>query len=100
MPDETSLNDPTPTPVSKWQESRMARVAVRVLRTYLQGVATGLGLSTIGNYIPGNPIPMPTEAAQALALVFYIPLFPALVALVQNLLEELNHIDPGTSLRG
>lgn len=100
MPDETTLTDPSPTPASKWQRSRVARVAVRVLRTYLQGVAGFLTAGTLGNVLPGNPVPMPAEAGDALRLVFYAPLFPALYALVMNSIEELNALDPGTSLRG
>lgn len=93
-------SDPTPTPPSQWQPNRLIRVGVRVARTYLQGVLGFLGASSLGGVVPGSPVPVPIDAGHALALAFYAALFPALVSLIQNLLEEANHWDPGTSLRG
>jgi hypothetical protein len=93
-------NDPTPTAVSKWEPNRWARVGIRVLRTYLQGALGLLAVTSLGNVIPGNPIPEPSSAGQILYVSFYAALFPALIALLQNAIEELNKLDPGTSLRG
>ncbi len=96
-------HDPTPPPPSKWQENRLIRVGVRVLRTYLQtflAIAalelTGTMAASVGNiaYIPAD------SAAHMIGLSAYISLWPAGVALIQNLIEELARLDPGTNLRG
>lgn len=93
-------NDPTPPPARVWQPNRLVRVGVRVFRTYIQAVLGFLAVTTVGNVGPGSSIPPPADAGQALMVSFYAGLFPALLALLLNLLEELNHIEPGTSTRG
>jgi len=92
--------DPTPTPKSEWQSNRLARIGVRVLRTYIQTVLGLISVTSLGNVIPGNPIPPPADAAAVLYISFYGACFPALVSLLQNAYEELQHIDPGTATRG
>ena len=94
------ITDPSPTPASKWQKSRLIRVFIRVLRTYIQTAIGLLSVTSLGNIIPGNPIPMPADAWSVLYLSLYASLFPALMALLQNAYEELNKLDPGTTLRG
>lgn len=93
-------DDPTPTPPSRWEEDRWKRVGVRVLRTYLQG-ALGLLLALpLVSLAPGDAIPKPQELLQAAVIIFGFPLPGALVAFLQNTIEELNKIDPGTPTRG
>ena len=92
--------DPTPTAADQWQQNRLVRVAARVLRTYLQSALGLLAVTSLGNVIPGNPIPPPSDAGATLYIAFYGASFPALIALLQNAIEELNRIDPGTSWRG
>ncbi len=94
------MSDPTPTPASKWQPSRLLRVLVRVLRTYLQALLGFLTFVQLGNIAPGTDIPRPADAGSALVLALYASLFPALYALIMNLVEELNHLDPGITSRG
>jgi hypothetical protein len=93
-------NDPTPTPPSRWVSSRLARVGIRVARTYLQSLLGFIGLSAIGTVVPGSPVPPIDSALNGLLWAVYAALFPSMIALVQNLLEELQHIDPGTVTRG
>ncbi len=102
MPDDPPI-DPTPPPPSKWQENRLIRVAVRVVRTYLQSFLaivllelSGTMAASVGNivYIPA------ATAGQMVGLSLYIALWPAGISLIQNLIEELAKLDPGTSLRG
>lgn len=93
-------NDPSPTAERHWVANRWVRVAIRVIRTYLQSALGLLTVTSLGSVIPGNPIPDPSSAGQILYVSFYAALFPALIALIQNTIEELNKLDPGTSLRG
>lgn len=89
------MDDPTPTPVEQWQDSRAVRVLVRVARTWLQGfLAFGAG-GTITGWDQGPAAVLPIIAWSA-----WIALGPAFVALLMNAIEELNHIDPGTTQRG
>lgn len=95
--------DPTPTPPSKWQDNRLIRVGIRAVRTYLQTFVAIVGLELTGTMAAsvGNIAYIPADTAgHMVGLSAYIALWPAGVALIQNLIEELARMDPGTTLRG
>jgi hypothetical protein len=100
-------HDPTPTPPSKWVENRFTRVGIRTVRTWLQVfvallLASGFGAIGVQGAAGaiGSAAPSPPTVLEIVRVCAYTALFPALIGFLQNLLEELNRLDPGTSLRG
>lgn len=74
---------------------KIERVFVRTFRTYLQTlIALWPVFSTGAGVLP------PREAGQALVIALYTALFPAILTFLQNTLEELKDIEPGSALRG
>lgn len=99
--------DDRPPPPSKWQSNRLIRVGVRMVRTWLQVfvallLATGFGAIGVQGAAGaiGTSAPDPPSVLLALRVAAYTALFPAFLGLLQNLLEELGRLDPGTNLRG
>lgn len=70
------------------------RVVVRTVRTYLQSLVALWPTFATGAFV----LP-PRDAGMALAIAAYTAIFPALLALIQNVVEELAKIEPGTTLR-
>lgn len=75
--------------------SKVERVLVRTVRTYLQTlIALWPVFSTGAGVLP------PHEAGEALVIALYTALFPAGLTLLQNALEELKDVEPGSAFRG
>lgn len=96
-------SDPTPTAKAQWEPNRIVRVLVRAFRTWIQtfvGLVVAGAAGSAGANVGGIAYIPPESAGAMLAAAAYIALWPAGVALLQNLAEEAAHWDPGTSLRG
>lgn len=71
-----------------------ARVGVRVLRTYFQSVLGLLGAATVASAVPVlSDVVTPSDTGEKIVFALVGALFPAFIALLQNVLELLTKAD-------